>query len=33
MTLRIREDAGDGMRKHQISVCGDLALEEAVDLS
>jgi hypothetical protein len=32
MTLRKREDNGNGKRKHQIALCGELALEEAVDL-
>jgi hypothetical protein len=33
MTLRKREDARIGKRKHQIALCGQLVLEEAMDLS
>jgi hypothetical protein len=33
MTLREREDAINSNRKHQIALCGELALEEAMDLS
>jgi hypothetical protein len=33
MSLIKREDNGNGKRKHQIVLCGELALEEAVDLS
>jgi hypothetical protein len=33
MTLRKRDDIGNGKRNHQIALCGELAMEEAVDLS
>jgi hypothetical protein len=33
MTLAKREDAVNGKRKHQIALCGELDLEESVDLS
>jgi hypothetical protein len=33
MTLRKIKDTGNWKRKHQVIRCGELALEEAVDLS
>jgi hypothetical protein len=33
MTLRERKGIGNLMRKHQTALCGELVLEEAVDLS
>jgi hypothetical protein len=33
MTLRKCEDTGNRKRKHYIALCGELALEEAVDVS
>jgi hypothetical protein len=33
MTLRKRKDNGNVKKKHQIALCGELALEEAADLS
>jgi hypothetical protein len=33
MTLRKREDTGNQKRKHWIALCGELALEETMDLS
>ena len=33
MTLRKREGTGNGKRKHQIALCGELAMEGATDLS
>jgi hypothetical protein len=33
MTLRKRKYTGNCMRKHQIAMCAELALEEATDLS
>jgi hypothetical protein len=33
MTLRKSEETGNWNRKHYIPVCGELALEETVDLS
>jgi len=33
MTLRKRENAGNWKRKHQFALCGELALEETMDLS
>jgi hypothetical protein len=33
MILRKLEGAGNRNRKHWIALCGELALEEAVDLS
>jgi len=32
MTLRKREDIGILNRKHYIALCGELALEETLDL-
>jgi len=32
-TIRKREDTGNWKRKHWIVLCGELALEEAVDPS
>jgi hypothetical protein len=32
MILRKRENIGNWKRKHQIALCGELALEEAMDL-
>jgi hypothetical protein len=33
MTLREGENIGNWKRKHKIALCGELALEETVDLS
>jgi hypothetical protein len=33
MTLSSREDTGYSKRKNQIALCGELALEEVMDLS
>jgi hypothetical protein len=33
MILMNRQDTGNGKRKHYIALCGELALEEATDLS
>jgi hypothetical protein len=33
MTFRKRSDTGNSKRKHQFALCGELALEEAMDLS
>jgi hypothetical protein len=33
MALRERKTAGNLMRKHQITMCGELALEEDMDPS
>jgi len=33
MTLRKREASGNGKKKQQIALCGELDLVEAVDLS
>jgi len=33
ITLRKRKDTGNWKRKHYITLCGELALEEAMDLS
>jgi hypothetical protein len=33
MTLRNRKDTGNGNRKHYTTLFGELALEEAKDLS
>jgi hypothetical protein len=33
MTLKKREDALNEKRKHQITTCGELALEKVMDLS
>jgi len=33
MTVRDTEYTGNPKRKHQIALCGELALEEATDLS
>jgi len=33
MTLRKRMDTGNSKRKNQIALCGELATEEAMDLS
>jgi hypothetical protein len=32
MTLRKRDDTGIWKRKHLLALCGELALEEAMDL-
>jgi hypothetical protein len=32
MTLKEREDIGTLIRKHYIELCGELALEEAINL-
>jgi hypothetical protein len=33
MALRKTECTGNGKRKHYIALCGEMALEEAMDLS
>jgi hypothetical protein len=33
MTLRKGEGTGNGKRKNYIALCGELALQEAIDLS
>jgi hypothetical protein len=33
MTLRKRKYAGNCKRRHRFTLCGELALEEAMDLS
>jgi hypothetical protein len=33
MDLRKRQDAGNGKKKHWISLCGELDFEEATGLS
>jgi len=33
MTIRKRENTGNWKRKHQFALCGELALEETMDLS
>jgi hypothetical protein len=33
MTLRKQDDTGNLKRKHWVAFCGELALEEAVELS
>jgi hypothetical protein len=33
MNLRKKENTGNWKKKHQIALCGELALEEIVDLS
>jgi hypothetical protein len=33
MTFRKREDTGNWKRKHYTALCGELAWEEAMDLS
>jgi hypothetical protein len=32
MSLRKREDIGNWKRKHWLTLCGELTLEEAMDL-
>jgi len=32
MTLRKREETGNSKKKHAVALCGELALEEAVDM-
>jgi len=33
MTLRKKKDTGNWKRKHYIALCGELALEETMDMS
>jgi hypothetical protein len=33
MSIRKRENAGNWKRKHYTAICGELALEAAIDLS